>query len=132
MQRSKTFRLALVATGEWVMVLPAAVFLMAAALRFLQPSQYEPPHTSRIISQWAATHISRLGAATLFIAVPSLAILLGSATLLLAWREDPSLRDDATLAVTILRRRLSRGLLMTGTLLAAVICLFAVVHVFLD
>ncbi len=60
MQRSKTFRLALVATGEWVMVLPAAVFLMAAALRFLQPSQYEPAHTSWIISQWAATHVSRL------------------------------------------------------------------------
>jgi|HubBroStandDraft_6_1064221.scaffolds.fasta_scaffold26199_4 hypothetical protein len=132
MQRSKTFRLALVATGEWVMVLPAAVFLMAAALRFLQPSQYEPAHTSWILSQWAATHISRLGAATLFILVPSLAILLGSATLLLAWREDSSVRDDVTLAVTILRRRLSLGLLMTGTILAAVICLFAVAHVVLD
>jgi hypothetical protein len=132
MQRSKTFRLALVATGEWVMVLPAAVFLMAAALRFLQPSQYEPAHTSWILSQWGATHISRLGAATLFILVPSLAILLGSATLLLAWREDSSVRDDVTLAVTILRRRLSLGLLMTGTILAAVICLFAVAHVVLD
>jgi len=132
MQRSRTFRLALVATGEWVMVLPATVFLAAAALRFLQPSQYEPAHTNWIISQWAAIHISRLGAATLFILVPSLAILLGIATLLLAWREDSSLRDDVTLAVTILRRRLSLGLLMTGTILAAVICLFAVVHVILD
>jgi hypothetical protein len=57
---------------------------------------------------------------------------VGCASLLLAWRENQTLRNDAILALTILRRRLSLGLLMTGTILAAVICLFAVVHVVLD
>jgi|ERR1035438_8537242 len=132
MQRSKSFRFAMVAAGEWVMVLPATVFLTAAALRFLQPSKYEPAHTSWIISEWAVAHVFRLGAAMLFVAVPCLAGLVGCASLLLAWREDQTLRNDAILALTILRRRLSLGLLMTGTILAAVVCLFAVVHVVLD
>jgi hypothetical protein len=132
MQRSKPFRLTIVAASEWAMVLPAAVFLSAAALRMVQPRQYEPAHTSWIISEWAVAHISRLGAATLFIAVPCLAGLVGCASLLLAWREDQSLRHDVMLALTIFRRRLSIGFLTAGTLLAAVIFVFAVVHVAMD
>jgi hypothetical protein len=132
MQLSKPFRLAIVAAGEWAMVLPAAMFLAAAALRFLQPSQHEPAHTSWIISEWAMAHISRLGAATLFIAVPCLAGVVGCASLLLAWREDQSLRHDAMLALTVLLRRLVIGFLTTATLLAAAILVFAVVHVVTD
>lgn len=67
MQIAKPFRLAVLAIGEWLLVLPAAVFLASVALHLLlQPRQYQPAHASWIIFEWTTTHISRLGAAMLF------------------------------------------------------------------
>ena len=132
MHWSKRLRLAMVTAGEWVMVLPAAVLLAATALRYLQPSRYEPARTSWIISEWATAHISRLGAAILFIAVPCLAVLVGCVSLVQTWREDQSLRQDARVVLTILQRRCAIGLLTAGTLLAAAIFVFTVIHVVVD
>jgi hypothetical protein len=132
MQTLKPFRLSVFAIGEWLLVLPATVFLAAAALRVLQPRQYEPARTSWIIFEWTVEHISRLGAAMLFIGMPSIVVLSGCATLFQTWREDQALRHDATLALTIFRRHLVIGLLTTATLLAAAIFTFAVAHVITD
>ena len=132
MQLSKPFRLPVVAIGEWLMVLPAAVFLTAAAVRLLQPRQYEPAHTSWLIFDWTTTHISRLGAAMLFICMPGIVVLAGCATLVQTWREDQALRHDATLGLTIFRRHLTFGLLTTATLLAAAILIIAVAHLVTD
>jgi hypothetical protein len=132
MQLSKPFRLPVVAIGEWLMVLPAAVFLTAAAVRLLQPRQYEPAHTSWLIFDWTTTHISRLGAAMLFICMPGIVVLAGCATLVQTWREDQALRHDATLGLTIFRRHLTIGLLTTATLLAAAILIIAVAHLVTD
>jgi hypothetical protein len=128
MQLSKPGRLPIVATAEWLMVLPAVVFLTAAALRLLQPRQFEPAHTSWIIFDWTAAHISRLGAAMLFIGMPGIVVLAGCATLLQTWREDQALRHDAILGLTIFRRHLTISFLTTATLLAAAIITFAVAH----
>jgi hypothetical protein len=132
MQLSKPTRLPIIAMADWLMVLPAAVFLTAAALRLLQPRQYEPAHTSWLIFDWTTTHISRLGAAVLFIGMPSIVVLAGCVTLLQTWREDQALRHDATVALTIFRRHLTIGLLTTATLLAAAIFTFAVAHLVTD
>jgi|ERR1700680_110923 len=132
MQLSKPFRLPVVAIGEWLMVLPAAVFLTAAAVRLLQPRQYEPAHTSWLIFDWTTTHISRLGAAMLFICMPGIVVLAGCATLVQTWREGQALRHDATLGLTIFRRHLTIGLLTTATLLAAAILIIAVAHLVTD
>lgn len=132
MQILKPFRLSVFAIGEWLLVLPATVFLAAAALRLLQPRQYEPAHTSWIIFDWTMAHISRLGAAVLFIGMPGIVVLAGCVTLLQTWREDQALRHDATLALTIFRRHLKIGLLTTATLLAAAIFTFAFAHVITD
>jgi hypothetical protein len=128
----KPSRFTIVAIGEWAMVLPATVLVAAATLRLLQPRQYEPARTSWVILQWTTTHISRLGAAMLFIGMPGIVATAGCATLLLVWREDEALRHDAVLALTILRRRLAIGLLTAATLLAGTILLLAVVHVVTD
>jgi len=40
------FQLRAIAIWEWLMVLPATLLLAAAALRTLQPRQYEPARTS--------------------------------------------------------------------------------------
>jgi hypothetical protein len=132
MQFSKPLRLPVVAIAEWLMVLPATVFLAAAALRPLQPRQYEPARTSWIIFEWTTTHISQLGAALLFIGMPSIVVLAGFAALIRTWREDQALRHDATLALTIFRRHLTIGLLTTATLMAAAIFTFAVAHLVTD
>jgi hypothetical protein len=132
MQVSKPLRLSILAIGEWLMVLPAAVFITAAALRLLQPRQYEPAHTSWIIFEWTATHISQVGAAMLFLAMPCAVVTGGCATLLRMWREDQALRQDAILGLTIFRRHLAIGLLTTATMLAAAILTFVVAHLVTD
>jgi hypothetical protein len=132
MQLSKPFRLPIVAIGEWLMVLPATVFLAIAALRLLQPRQYEPAHTSWIIFEWTTAHISHLGAAMLFLGMPGVVVIVGCATILRIWHEDQALRHDAIIGFTILRRHLETGLLTTATLLGAAILTLAVTHLVTD
>jgi hypothetical protein len=132
MRLSRLFRLPIVAVGEWLMVLPATVFLGAAALRVLQPRQYEPARTSWIIVEWTTTHISRLGAGTLFIGLPGLVTIVGCATLLRTWREDSALRHDVADTLAIFRRQRTIIPAMAAMLVAAVILVFAVLHVVTD
>jgi hypothetical protein len=120
-----------IAVGEWMMLLPATV-LLAAAVRFLQPRQYEPARTSWIIFDWATMHISRLGAAVLFVGIPGFVVVVGCTTLLRSWRSDPTLRGDAVLGLSILRRNLTVGVLTTATLTAFAILTFAVAHALTD
>ncbi|HEY6384410.1 MAG TPA: hypothetical protein VIX91_01870 [Candidatus Acidoferrum sp.] len=132
MQIAKPFRLSAFAVGEWLLVLPATMFLAAAALRLLQPRQYEPARTSWIIFEWTTTHISPLGAALLFIGLPGLVVLVSAITLLRIWRADQTLREDAALGLAIFRRRLAIVLFTAATLLAAAIFTFAVAHLVTD
>ncbi len=132
MQIVKPFRLSAFAIGEWLLLLPATVFLATAALRVLQPREHEPARTSWIIFEWASTHISRLGAALLFIGLPGLVVLAGAAALRRIWREDQTLRQDAVLGLTIFRRHLAVGLFTAATLLAAAILTFAAAHLVTD
>lgn len=129
MQSLKPSRMSFLALSEWVMVLPAAVFLTAAALRQLQPRQYEPSHTSWLIFEWTITHISQTGAAVLFMGLPAVAIILGCVVLLQNWRENQVLRDDVKLALGILRQHAVIGLLTVATVLAGAILAAAVAHV---
>ena len=66
------------ALGQCLFVLPATIFLTAAALRLLQPRQYQPAFTSWIIFDWTTTHVSHLGAAILFIALPAVGAMSGA------------------------------------------------------
>jgi len=132
MQPSKPFRLPILAIGEWIMVLPAAVFLAAAALRLLQPRQYQPARTSWIVFEWTTTHISRLGAAMLFLGMPGLAVVAGWGALLRMWREDQAWRHDVVLGLTVFRRHLATGFLAVATLLGTTILALAVVHLITD
>jgi hypothetical protein len=132
MRVSRLFRLPIVALGEGLMVLPATVFLGAAALRVLQPRQYEPARTSWIIFEWTTKHVSRLGAGTLFIGLPGLVAIVGCATLLSTWRQDAALRNDTADTLAIFRRQRTIILATAAMLLAVVILVFAVSHVITD
>lgn len=120
------------AVAEWLLVLPAAVFLAAAALRQLQPAQYEPARTSLIIFEWAATHISRAGAALLFLGLPGIAVVAGCIALLRLWRQDEALRQDLMTALAGLRRHAVIALMAVATLLAGSILAAAAVHIITD
>lgn len=132
MQTSKQSRLSVLAVGEWVMVLPATVFLAAAALRELQPRQYEPAHTSWLIFEWAMQHISRLGAGILFVGLPAVALMIGCGLLAQKWHRDQSFRQDVIAAFSALRRHISIAFVTVATALAAAIFLFSVVHILTD
>jgi hypothetical protein len=125
-------RPSVVAIFEWLMVLPATVFLAAAALRMLQPRQYEPARTSWIIFEWTATHVSRFGAAILFVGMPGAVVIAGCATLLRNWRQDPALRQDVAITLDIARRQLASGLLTAAVLLAGAILMVVGVHLVTD
>ena len=131
-ERSGMFRLPLVAACEWLLILPATAFLAAAALRLLQPREYEPARTSWIIFEWTARHVSRFGAAILFIAMPGFVAAAGCAALLRNWRRNPELRQDWAMTLAILRRHLPFELLAAAVLLAGAILTALVVHVVTD
>ena len=120
------------AVSEWLLVLPAAMLLLAAALRLLQPRDYEPARTSWVIFEWAIGHISHPQAGLLFIGLPGVAVLAGSAALGLAWRRNEALRRDVSAALESLRRHFAVAILGAGTLVAAAILAAVVAHIIAD
>lgn len=132
MNSSRRERTQLLAAAEWLITLPATVLLAAAAVRLLQPRQYEPAHTAWAVFEWAGAHISRLGAGVLFLALPAVALAIGSSAFLNAWRNDAVFRQDVALAWDALRRHISMLLLTAATLLAALILCLSVLHLITD
>lgn len=132
MQNSRSIRLPLLAFGEWLVLLPATVFLAAGTLRQLQPRQYEPSRTSWMIFEWTLGHVSRLGATMLFIVAPCAVLMVGCAALWTTSRENQDLRKDAGTVLDILRRQRLIGVLAAATLLAAVILAFVGIHIITD
>jgi len=131
-QQPGLLQLRAIAIGEWLMVLPATVLLAAAALRTLQPRQYEPARTSWIIFEWTMTHVSRLGPVILFIGMPGVVVAAGCAALPRNWRKDQALRNDVTMTVAIVRRHFALGLLTAAVVLAGTILAAVAVHMITD
>jgi hypothetical protein len=125
-------KLSVLAVSEWLLVLPATLLLAAAALRQLQPRQFEPARTSWGIFEWTTTHISRAGAAWLFLVLPALAAVSGCVGLMLAWRKNETLRRDVVAVVTSLRRNVAVAILGMGTLLAGAILAAVIIHIITD
>jgi hypothetical protein len=120
------------AVSEWLLVLPAAALLLAAALRLLGPREYEPARSSWVIFEWAARHISHPQAGLLFIGLPGVAALASSLALVLAWRRNEALRQDVSAALESLRRHFAVAMLGTGTLVAAATLAAVVAHLIAD
>src|SRR5260370_3574569 len=131
-QQQGWFRLPVVVICEWLLVLTDRVLLAAAALRMLQPRQYEPARTSWIIYEWTVTHVSRLGAATLFIGMPGVVVDAGCVALLRSWRQDQTLRHDLTSTFAVFRRHFLVVLLAAAVLLAGAIFAAGTAHVVAD
>ncbi|HKQ87022.1 MAG TPA: hypothetical protein VJS43_09645 [Candidatus Acidoferrales bacterium] len=126
--RSRRTATPLLAIGEWVMILPASIFLAAAALRQMQPAQFEPTHTSWVIFNWAVSHVTHTGAAVIFLALPAAALLVGSVALLRAWSHNQIFRRDAAETFAILRRNFSFCLIIVATVLGGTILAAVIAH----
>jgi len=130
--RTNSPKLFTAAVSEWLLVLPAALLLGAAALRQLQPAQYEPARTISAMLAWLMPSISRSGAALLFLGLPAVATVAGGATLLALWGKSEGLREDVIAALASLRRHLAVIVLGMGTLLACAILAAVIVHIITD
>jgi hypothetical protein len=108
------------------------VFLAAAAIRQLQPHQFEPARTSWMIFEWTTAHVSRAGAGVLFLVLPAIAVVGGCAALLMLWRKSETLRQDIAACLASLRRHFAIAVLGTGTLLAGVILAAVLLHIITD
>lgn len=126
---SKLFAVAIL---EWLLVLPSTLLLAAAALRLMQPRQYEPARTSWAIFEWASTHITHAGAGLLFIGLPGTGVVVGCAELLMLWRGNETLRQEVTATLASLRRHLAIAVLAAGTLLAGAILAAVLLHIITD
>jgi hypothetical protein len=115
------------ALAATLLVLPAVVLLASAAVRLMQPVQYEPAHATDAIFNWfVAIHA---GPAVLGLG-PILALVLG---LLVLWRRlssDADLRKDISTFLTVSGRPLRRPALVAG--LFAVLGSLAVLLVVVD
>jgi len=125
-------KLSALAVSEWLLVLPAALLLSAAALRQLAPRQFELARTSWAIFEWTTTHISQAGAAWLFLVLPAVAVAAGCIGLMLAWRKNETLRQDTTAMISCFRRNLAVAILCSGTLLACAILAAVIAHIITD
>jgi hypothetical protein len=126
------FKLSVLAVSEWLLVLPAALLLAAAALRQLQPAEHEPARTISMIFSWVGPRISHFDAALLFLGLPGIAAIAGCVAILVAWRKSETLRQDAVVVLTSLRRNLAVAILGTGTLLAGAILAAVIIHIITD
>ena len=110
-----------------LLVLPALVLLASAAVRLMQPTQYQPAHAADEIFNWFAT--LHAGPAVLELG-PILALGLG---LLVLWRRlssDADLRKDMGALLAVSGRLLRRPALVAG--LFAVLGSLAVLLVVVD
>jgi hypothetical protein len=118
----------LLAFSEWLMVLPASVFLAAAVLRLLQPREFQPAHLCREIVEWTVSHISQSGAAMIFLVLPASAVAIGFGALLQVWSRSASFRHDVYDSLGILRRNAITVMVLGATLVAGLIFAAVVLH----
>lgn len=118
----------MLAFAECLLILPASIFLVAALLRALQPPQFEPARTSWMIFNWTVAHLSRTGAAVIFLALPAIVLLAGAVALAQAWQRRESFRQDVLIATEIVRRSFAACVLGAATALGGVILAAVIVH----
>ena len=118
----------LAATVAAFLVLPALVFLASAAVRQLQPVQYEPAHTADAIFAW----FTRLhDGSVLLWAAPALALALGLVALWRRLASDPELQADLVTFGAVAGRLVRRPAVVVGAfsvLSSLGVLTFVVVH----
>lgn len=126
----KTTRRSLAAL-ELLLVCPAVLFMIALFARNLQPQQFEPAHTARLIVDWYAAR-TQVGLWLFLIAFPLTVLIVGAVTLLREWRRDESLCDAARKMLGIVRAHVATLLIAVTTATAFGILAIVALHVITD
>jgi hypothetical protein len=120
-----------IATLEWLLIIPGAVFMLALFLRNVQPTPYEPGQTARRLVDWFGQH-PVLALDIFLIALPFAAFVIGSATVLRSWRADAQLRQAARETLATVRVHFAAVLIAAATLVAGGILAIVALHVITD
>ncbi len=120
-----------IATLELLLIAPATLFMLSLFLRNVQPAPYQPAQSARLIVDWFAAR-PHIGLQIFLIALPFAALILGAATTLRTWRNDPRLRQLASDTVATLRAQASFLLIAAATLVAGSILAIVALHILTD
>ena len=120
-----------IATIELLLIAPAALFMLSLFLRNVQPAPYQPAQSARQIVDWFAAR-PHIGLQIFLIALPFAALILGAATTLRIWRNDPRLRQLASDTLATLRAQASFLTIAAATILAGAILSIVALHILTD
>jgi ABC-type Fe3+ transport system permease subunit len=117
---------------ELLLIFPAALFMTALFLREIQPEQFEPAHTAKLIVSWYATGPVWLTLWILLMAMPLAVVVIGGATLLRSWKSDAELRQATRQMLATVRAHLATLLIALATLTAGGILAIVALHAVTD
>jgi hypothetical protein len=120
----------ILATTEFLLVLPAMLFMTALLVRNLEPAQYEPARSAIRLVEWYGARPWSLG--IFVIALPLTVFLVGCATLLRSWLTDAKLRQAALEAFAAARAHLATLAIAGATVVAAGVLAIVAIHVIKD
>jgi len=120
-----------IATLELLLVCPASLFMLALFLRAIQPPQYQPAQTARLVVDWFAAR-PHVGLDLCLIALPFIALIIGCLAVLRAWRTDAQLRESALQTLAAIRANFSALLIAAATLVAGGILSIVALHIVTD
>ena len=120
-----------IAAAEWLLLLPAALFMTALFVRALTPVKNEPAHTAHRIVMLYASSV-HVGLWVMLIALPLVVLAIGCATLLRQWSEDASLRQATKQTIGALWAHFSTLLTALATVASGGILAAIAVHVLTD
>ena len=119
-----------IATTQLVLIFPAALFMVALLVRYLQPLLYEPTHTAQLIVMWYSGRVWTLW--VLLIGLPLAVLVIGCVTLMKGWIIDT--KPQQTIPQLSAKIRLHPAMLMivTVTLVAALVLAVVAVHMLMN
>jgi hypothetical protein len=119
------------AAAEWVLILPAALFMVSLFLRSAQPPAYEPARTAGQLVNWYAAH-PFLCLDIFLIALPFTVFVVGCMTAFRRWKSDAKLRQAAWTTLGAVREHFAALLIAAATLAAGSILAVVALHMITD
>lgn len=119
-------RTRIVAALDLALLLPAALFMAALAVRSLGRVEFEPAHGAQEFVMWYARRMWTLW--VLLLALPFTALLTGCATIFNRWNHDPEFRASASRMLAWVRSDIPAVLIVATTMAAGGILTIVVLH----
>jgi hypothetical protein len=120
-----------IAIIEFLLILPAGLFMTALFVRNIQPPPYEPAQTARRPVGWFSGR-PILGRDVFLAALPFAAFVIGCATVHRMWRSDAHLRIVALETLAAVRSQWAALLIAGATLIAGWILAIVALHTIAD